>query len=87
MKVTMQIIVNYLDLKRSESWNELNNELNEEEFPLVESDRKVMDLLVQISDNKVAAVIETQQYLIRRAMEKVFTSHIQVKPGEFVKLL
>jgi len=52
---------------------EMMEELQDEkdQFELVLTDQRAMELLVKISQNKAAAVIETQRYLIKRNAEKV----------------
>jgi len=67
----MQIIINFLDLKRSEMWNDISTELKAVKFPFVPSDKFAMKRLVKVAKNKVTTVIETQRYLIAREKEKV----------------
>ena len=67
----MQIIINFLDLKRGETWLEIIQELQDEGIPLVDTDATAIERLRNISHNKVSATIYTQRYLIQRAKEHV----------------
>ncbi|CAG7785538.1 unnamed protein product [Allacma fusca] len=69
-QVTMKIIVNFLDLKVSEIWMEMNEEIQAEGLTLVKSDAIGMDILLKISRNKIATVMSTQRYLIQRGTEQ-----------------
>ena len=67
----MTVILNYLDLKRSEIWLELEKELKAEGLKLVDSDQTGMECMLKICRNKIAVTVNTQRYLIQRHREQV----------------
>lgn len=69
----MQIIINFLDLKRGEIWLEMLQRVKDDKFDLVPSDAEVINCLSTISKNKTSAVLDTQRYLIQRSKENVNT--------------
>ena len=72
----MQIIINMLDLKKGEIWLEIVQSLQRGNMKLVDTDMAALQRYFKISQNKVAVVIDTQRYLIRRAKEDVRLSLI-----------
>ncbi|ODN03385.1 Cilia- and flagella-associated protein 69 [Orchesella cincta] len=74
-QIVMQVIINYFDLKESEIYLEMMEEMQKQESVAEDetpnSDNKK---IVTVSKNKIATVLETQRYLIRRNREKEETN-------------
>ncbi|XP_035710024.1 uncharacterized protein LOC118436323 [Folsomia candida] len=78
----MQIIINFLDLKRGEIWLEMLQRVKDDKFDLVPSDAEVINCLSTISKNKTSAVLDTQRYLIQRSKE-----NDEIQELEFYKVI
>lgn len=74
LQITMQVIINFIDLKRSEVWLEMIQQLQSDGIQLVDTDCFALKRFLKIAHNKVCTVVDTQRYLIHRAEEHVSTS-------------
>lgn len=79
----MQVIINFVDLKKSEIYLEIADSLENEETPtMTPGDEEDVGKFAEISRNTLATVLETQRYLIRRFNEKE-----EMNENEFYALL
>ncbi|CAL8148215.1 unnamed protein product [Orchesella dallaii] len=82
-QVVMQVIINYFDLKESEIYLEMMEEMQKQESVAEDETANTSSKkIVTVSKNKIATVLETQRYLIRRHREKEET-----KESEFYALM
>lgn len=77
LQVVMQVIINFVDLKKSEIYLELVEEIeNKGSSAIAPQDEEAVIKLAKVSRNALSTVLETQRYLIRRFNEKVrYTLH------------
>jgi len=67
----MQIIINYLDLKRGEIYLEIERDIKNRNIELSFTDSNILERMVTVTRNKAVAVRDTQEYLLRRSTEDV----------------